>query len=442
MARKLSKKKISGWILLFSLIAFFRCGGYDSVKQKIQSFHSLPSGKSEGAQQPRPEIDKSLAHRLDSMMNHIYSDSAQTGVFVYDVTAGKTLFAHNADEKMRPASNMKMLTCIAALRYLGPNYKFRHQVFTDGKLLGDSLAGNLIFRFDYDLQFNDSCLHSFVSSIDKSGIRRVGGKILLQLPLHEGIQHEEHWIPGDFRHSHTNMIFKGENVMKRNLTYALAAYTNLKFTTSQIEVLKSLDPSEAFEPLKPFETPLEKEIERALLNSSNENAEAISFLLGDKLLTDRSVLNSSTQRACAVRRLNGFIANQMHLDPQTVATIHDGSGLCIHDRLTPRFLVQMFLYAHEHQYIFNVLQQHLPVAGETGTLAHRMRSVREYCQKHNRPKLQAKTGTLTREGGITSLSGFCTGANGHILFFGIIQNNLPVADARLWQDKFCLQLVK
>ena len=50
-------------------------------------------------------------------------------------------------------------------------------------------------------------------------------------------------------------------------------------------------------------------------------------------------------------------------------------------------------------------------------------------------KIHAKTGSVT---GVSSLAGYATAANGHLLAFVIInQNVLQSSKARTWQDKFC-----
>ena len=47
---------------------------------------------------------------------------ARTGAIVLDLGTGETLFAHNADLALRPASNEKLATTYAALTALGPSF--------------------------------------------------------------------------------------------------------------------------------------------------------------------------------------------------------------------------------------------------------------------------------------------------------------------------------
>lgn len=44
--------------------------------------------------------------------------NAFTGICIYDETSGKMIVQHNAEKQFIPASNMKLLTCYAAMKYL------------------------------------------------------------------------------------------------------------------------------------------------------------------------------------------------------------------------------------------------------------------------------------------------------------------------------------
>ena len=56
-------------------------------------------------------------------------------------------------------------------------------------------------------------------------------------------------------------------------------------------------------------------------------------------------------------------------------------------------------------------------------------------------KIFCKTGTLVTIGG-SGLAGYAKGSNGHWYAFVILNIDMPVADAREFQDKFCKELVK
>jgi D-alanyl-D-alanine carboxypeptidase/D-alanyl-D-alanine-endopeptidase (penicillin-binding protein 4) len=54
--------------------------------------------------------------------------------------------------------------------------------------------------------------------------------------------------------------------------------------------------------------------------------------------------------------------------------------------------------------------------------------------------VRGKTGTLSHPFGISSLAGYCKGADGHLLAFAIMDNDMSVLDARVLQKKLCLAM--
>lgn len=118
--------------------------------------------------------------------------------------------------------------------------------------------------------------------------------------------------------------------------------------------------------------------------------------------------------------------------------INDGSGLSPENRLTTDFLVQLLEYAYHHQEIFDVLIHESLATPEEGprcgSLMGRM------LDPVFRDHLFAKTGTLTTMG-VSSLSGYARGADGRWFAFSIINEDSPVYDSRVFQDRICKALV-
>jgi len=77
-----------------------------------------------------------LSQQLDRIVNRPSQQKVRFSVKVVDPGSGKTVFEHNAHTPMIPASNMKLITTAAALKYLGPSYQYRTRI----GLCGDTLA--------------------------------------------------------------------------------------------------------------------------------------------------------------------------------------------------------------------------------------------------------------------------------------------------------------
>ncbi|MDD5063315.1 MAG: D-alanyl-D-alanine carboxypeptidase/D-alanyl-D-alanine-endopeptidase [Phycisphaerae bacterium] len=77
-----------------------------------------------------------LAEKIDGIIHQSSQKGVQYSIIVVKADSGKVVYSHDADKALIPASNMKIITSAAALKYLGPDYKFKTEV----GLCGDSLV--------------------------------------------------------------------------------------------------------------------------------------------------------------------------------------------------------------------------------------------------------------------------------------------------------------
>jgi D-alanyl-D-alanine carboxypeptidase/D-alanyl-D-alanine-endopeptidase (penicillin-binding protein 4) len=109
--------------------------------------------------------------------------------------------------------------------------------------------------------------------------------------------------------------------------------------------------------------------------------------------------------------LRRFLYEKAEVTPTAVFAA-DGSGLSTLDRVTARAMVKLLGYVRKAPW-GAVVEQSLPVAGETETLKHRMRETAAMGNLH------AKTGTTYD---VASLGGYVTSKDGEQLAFSFIYN--------------------
>jgi D-alanyl-D-alanine carboxypeptidase/D-alanyl-D-alanine-endopeptidase (penicillin-binding protein 4) len=90
----------------------------------------------------------SAEKRLSDCVNTIINDKNLKGAFfsvkLVDFDTGKTIFEHNPELKMIPASIQKVITTGTGFTGLGDSYTFKTSVYRDGRIVADSvLDGNL-----------------------------------------------------------------------------------------------------------------------------------------------------------------------------------------------------------------------------------------------------------------------------------------------------------
>jgi serine-type D-Ala-D-Ala carboxypeptidase/endopeptidase (penicillin-binding protein 4) len=103
---------------------------------------------------------------------------AVAAIHIADAKTGKTLYEQHADVRMRPASNMKLLTAAAVLHELGPSHQFQTKVATDGLIKNGKLEGNLylIGQGDPSLTYRD--LQQLTIQLQNLGIHHISGDII------------------------------------------------------------------------------------------------------------------------------------------------------------------------------------------------------------------------------------------------------------------------
>jgi D-alanyl-D-alanine carboxypeptidase/D-alanyl-D-alanine-endopeptidase (penicillin-binding protein 4) len=112
---------------------------------------------------------------------------AHVGLHVVDLETGEEVFASGAETLLNPASTMKIVTSAAALRTLGPAYRFTTEVSYDGELTtAGVLKGDLYVKGRGDPTFVAEKLWRLVRDLKLAGIERIDGSVLLDDSFHSG----------------------------------------------------------------------------------------------------------------------------------------------------------------------------------------------------------------------------------------------------------------
>lgn len=375
---------------------------------------------------PPPPIDYNLRNRIDTFLAKNPVEGI-VGMEVYDITAQQEVYSYNKDSLMSPASCMKILTCTAALRYMGANMPLRNRLYMSGEVHNDTLVGNIILKTQFDAAFNRDTLNQLIDKLKYSGISYVKGNVLLDMMFTSPMNHEEHWVIGDLRTRYMGILLHGYERVKKEMLSAMHS-RGIALIDGQV-LYGKLNPRKSILVAENRNT-LHSMIEKSLKVSSNINAEALLYPLG--YIYDKS----GHYRENGKLQLLSFLRNELNVEPSKVCHIDDGCGLCPNDKLSADLLVKLLLYCSKRPYIYDEVIQDMPLAGVDGTLYKRMH------HPDIKGKLRGKTGTLTRDGGISSLAGYFIGKDNHLMAYAIINNGCGVENGRAWQDKFCLRALQ
>ena len=141
---------------------------------------------------------------LSQLLTAAVARRATWGVLVVSLDRGDTLFAASPDAPLAPASNMKLLTSAAALRELGPEYRFRTYLVSAGSVSEGTLGGDLVLYGTGDPGISDrfyaskaAVLEALADQLVGLGIRRVDGDLVGDASFLTGPLRPPGWEPAD-----------------------------------------------------------------------------------------------------------------------------------------------------------------------------------------------------------------------------------------------------
>jgi len=95
----------------------------------------------------------------------------------------QVVLAHGADRPMQPASTMKLVTTLVGLEQLGPVFRGRTELLSNGEVKNGVLKGDLVLRGGADADLSGEILESMLRALELSGIQRIDGNLVLDRSL-------------------------------------------------------------------------------------------------------------------------------------------------------------------------------------------------------------------------------------------------------------------
>ena len=108
---------------------------------------------------------------------------SSVSIDVREVDADQSLLELNPDVPRNPASVIKILTTLAALELLGPTYQWTTNYLIDGKILDNTLRGNLIMQGGGDPFLTVDRFWSHILAIRERGIHHIEGNFIIDNSL-------------------------------------------------------------------------------------------------------------------------------------------------------------------------------------------------------------------------------------------------------------------
>ncbi|HQO09222.1 MAG TPA: D-alanyl-D-alanine carboxypeptidase/D-alanyl-D-alanine-endopeptidase [Clostridiales bacterium] len=127
----------------------------------------------------------------------------------YDLDRKETLFEYNKNKNLIPASNLKIVTTAAALKVLGPDYRFKTEFYTDGYIDRDlkTLFGNLYVKGSGDPSFNPGAFKALADSLKRAkDIDFIDGELKIITPFKQEEAYGKSWDIDDISYYYAAVI--------------------------------------------------------------------------------------------------------------------------------------------------------------------------------------------------------------------------------------------
>jgi len=372
---------------------------------------------------------------------------------------GRERYGHHADSLLVPASTQKLLTGVAAIGLLGPDYRFTTRLLTrsvpiDGVIEGDVwLVGSgdpLLASAEYSERYEDGLPFTDVgllaNQVAETGLTTITGAVIGDESLFDTVRFVPTW-PERFRPGNQtqsgplsalsiNDGFTHWDSVRTSYGYNTPAVDPAQFAASYFDdlledrrIVIRRRPQAGVVPLDVTQEiasitspPLSDIVRQMLLTSDNMTAE----LLLKALAAEQERPGSTNVGLSAMRD----VLENLGVDLLGSVSA-DGSGLDNTNRISCAQLLGVLDASMQH--LDGILHSGLPVAGESGTMRNRL------VGSSAEGRVSAKTGTLRD---VVSLAGRVETLEGRILTFAFLSNANPMPEGvRTLHDRLLLTLV-
>jgi D-alanyl-D-alanine carboxypeptidase/D-alanyl-D-alanine-endopeptidase (penicillin-binding protein 4) len=354
----------------------------------------------------------------------------QTSALAIDLRTGATVFAHNPETSLLPASAEKLPVAYTALKVLGPRYRFRTEVVAAGRREGRVWRGNLWLVGFGDPTLTLGDLDRLARKFTATGITKIEGRVFGDDTRFDGRRDGLGWKSGYLgieSRPISALSVAGVRLTGVNGSAIAAARAYVDALVRHgITVTGRSGARRAPTRTLPIVFDLSEPLSRILRLVNAESDNFAAEMLLKELGATFAEQGSSAAGARLVRKTLRTAGVSL-----AGVRIADGSGLSRFDRLTAKALVSLLRVGAADPGMRDAFVSSLAVAGVSGTLERRL-DVRP-----TRGRVIAKTGTTLRA---SALAGFV----GRRYVFAILQNGTPVPywTARQAQDRFVTALAR
>ena len=134
--------------------------------------------------QPQPRQPAPVAQAVGGLPAPVLQLLGQHGIAPESVSAlvlrgDQVVLSHHAERPMQPASTMKLVTTLVGLEQLGPVFRGRTELLSNGEVKNGVLKGDLVLKGGADVDLSGETLEAMLRALRLSSITRIDGNLVL-----------------------------------------------------------------------------------------------------------------------------------------------------------------------------------------------------------------------------------------------------------------------
>ena len=165
-----------------------------------------------GADVPKPEASgepwtDAQISALDANVDIVIAGAstlrgAHVAVYVVDARDGRVLYERNQDDRVTPASTLKLVVGSLALEKLGPAFRFHTDAVLTGPITGGTLNGNVVVRTGGDPLLGAADLDALAAALAAQGVRIVHGDVGFDVSRYAESPYPPGWLQDDLAYGY------------------------------------------------------------------------------------------------------------------------------------------------------------------------------------------------------------------------------------------------
>lgn len=268
--------------------------------------------------QPAWVTEQAVQALLVSLRQAGYADGGQ-GVWIQS-SSGVLLASRQAAKPLPVASLTKIATSLAAISTWGANHQFITTVSTTGKLVGDTLQGDLIVQGGGDPLFVWEEAIALGNTLNRMGIKRVKGNLIVTDRFYMNFETNPK-LTGKLFKSSLNVADWSEEISYQYQTMPAGTPTPQISISGNVRYSQSL-PTQTIPLVRHASLPLWQIVKRMNTFSNNEMAEMLAASVGGTNIVMQKVIALAGISPLEIRLINGSgLGLQNLISPRAIAAI-------------------------------------------------------------------------------------------------------------------------